>query len=305
MPSKAPETREKLWDVLTADERQNIETLLQAKVALAAFAPRSAYPRLGGREFVMTAWKNARPSKSVFAKAKAGWAVAALTGLPGGVDVIDVDDRNGGRETWEQHKEHAGTILGEVQTPGGSHYYIASTGMPTVRYGGVDVLGKGALVFLPGTQRPKYEGAGYKWSRSLKIDPTAQPDSRFAEVLLELQVREGRRRSEHLTTSRPSASGPRDSYQPYGPYGIVSWGHNRVASAQPGQRNQTLYKVAFYFGTQFTQEATLQQIIIRELLTACDKCRLTADDGIASCMDTISSGLNAGAKVAGGTPWQA
>src|SRR5674476_281240 len=101
--------------------------------------------------------------------------VAIWTAGPGTVKEFDGDIRNGG----DADKVHqlldalAVTIYADVMTPGGGrHYYIAGhPDLPTVHasegrdglegFPGVEVISYGANAFLPGTQRPKYNGGGY------------------------------------------------------------------------------------------------------------------------------------------------
>jgi hypothetical protein len=99
---------------------------------------------------------------------KPGWAIMARTG--GSVVPVDVDPRNGGDigKTRNLLDGLNVRIFAEVATPSdGRHFYIA--GHPTLPscsnlngWPGIDILSFGKLVFLPGTQRPKYNGAGYR-----------------------------------------------------------------------------------------------------------------------------------------------
>lgn len=93
-----------------------------------------------------------------------GWtpehAVAAVCGH--GLDVIDVDPRNGGLATYDAIL-NAGAmpaVYATVRTPrNGTHYYVASLGVNKFKHGGVDVQagspdGRGrGFAFLPGTDR--------------------------------------------------------------------------------------------------------------------------------------------------------
>jgi hypothetical protein len=96
-----------------------------------------------------------------------GWAIMARTG--GSVAVVDVDPRNGSDiDKTKQLLDSLNVgIFAEVATPsGGRHFYIAGhPELPSTSnldgWSGIDILSFGKLVFLPGTQRPKYNGAGY------------------------------------------------------------------------------------------------------------------------------------------------
>lgn len=92
--------------------------------------------------------------------------------MGGKVAAGDVDPRNGGDVgRVRQLLDGLGVrVYAEVETPGpgsGRHFYVAGhpelasahnlTGWP-----GIDIQSYGSLLFLPGTQRPKWGGAGYK-----------------------------------------------------------------------------------------------------------------------------------------------
>ena len=91
-----------------------------------------------------------------------------------GVDVIDVDPRNGGNveKVHDQLLAFEVPIIAIVSTPGGgAHFYISSTGRakktnlaPGVDYIGGTSEGKSrGFVFAPGTSRPTYLNARYAW----------------------------------------------------------------------------------------------------------------------------------------------
>jgi len=97
-----------------------------------------------------------------------GWAIMARTG--GNVAVGDVDPRNGGDidKTRQLLDGLHVRVFAEIATPSdGRHFYIAGhSELPSTSnldgWPGIDILSFGKLVFLPGTQRPKYNGAGYR-----------------------------------------------------------------------------------------------------------------------------------------------
>jgi hypothetical protein len=100
-------------------------------------------------------------------KWRPGWAILARMGGP--VAGVDVDPRNGGdiEKTRQLLNGLDVRIFAEVATPsGGRHFYIP--GHPELPSAhkipdapGIDIQSFGSLLFLPGTQRPKYNGAGY------------------------------------------------------------------------------------------------------------------------------------------------
>ncbi len=102
-----------------------------------------------------------------------GKAICANTG--GKVAVVDVDPRNGGDiEKVRALLDELGVrIYGELHTPGdGRHFYVQGhPELPSVHstaennrlpgYPGVDIQSFACNVFLPCTERPKYQGKGY------------------------------------------------------------------------------------------------------------------------------------------------
>ena len=105
-----------------------------------------------------------------------GMALGANTG--GRVAVVDVDVRNGGdvEKVRALLRTLKVRIFAEINTPGGGkHYWVAGhSELPTVHSTeknqrlpgcpGVDLLSYNANAFLPGTQRPKYDGAATRSS---------------------------------------------------------------------------------------------------------------------------------------------
>ncbi len=148
--------------VLTEIERSALQTLVDAKTPLAVFGPRRKYAGSTDREFHFSRWKSAKTSLVAIKIAKKCSAIAALTGKA--FDSVDFDPRNGGEETFSQLKHLLPEPFAIVDTPGGGqHWYIPPTGFPSVHFGGIDYLGTGGIVFLPGTLRPKYGYRGYTW----------------------------------------------------------------------------------------------------------------------------------------------
>jgi Bifunctional DNA primase/polymerase, N-terminal len=126
----------------------------------------------GGKEFIYPTGErdnlSADDNQDQLARWRPGWAIMARTG--GSVAVVDVDPRNGGDidKTRQLLDGLNVRVFAEIATPsGGRHFYIAGhpelpscsnlTGWP-----GIDVLSFSRIVFLPGTPRPKYNGAGYR-----------------------------------------------------------------------------------------------------------------------------------------------
>ena len=103
----------------------------------------------------------------------AKWRPGQAIGVMGGkVAVVDVDPRNGGDvgRTRQMLDGLGVRLYAVVETPGpggGRHFYVG--GIPSwpgahnlTGWPGIDIQSFGSLLFLPGTQRPKWGGAGYK-----------------------------------------------------------------------------------------------------------------------------------------------
>ena len=93
-----------------------------------------------------------------------------LTPMGGAVAAIDVDPATAGTPSRSASSlDGLGVrIFAEVRTPGGNwHFYVA--GSPELAtchrldgWQGVDLQSFGALLFVPGTRRPKHGGEGYE-----------------------------------------------------------------------------------------------------------------------------------------------
>lgn len=101
-------------------------------------------------------WQHTRPSLIELTRWRVGWALGMVGGH--GWDVLDIDPRNGGNQSWQQLREqHATpTIFGSAATPsGGLHHIIAGTGLRKV------------TGFLPGLDLQagdsKGVGRGFAW----------------------------------------------------------------------------------------------------------------------------------------------
>ena len=129
-------------------------------------------------------WQNTEPgdpSHTAIDAWKPGLALCAVTGVV--FDVLDIDPRNGGRESFEKLDGLLGdagpVVYGRVATPsGGHHLWIAGLGirkltglLPGIdlQCGDTDGEGRG-FVFMPPTVRPSKvtgELAAYRWLRRI------------------------------------------------------------------------------------------------------------------------------------------
>jgi DNA polymerase I-like protein with 3'-5' exonuclease and polymerase domains len=121
-----------------------------------------------------TGWQHTGPDASVPDRWQPGWALCAVMGH--GLDVLDVDPRNGGAESLAQMNGTLPTAYGSVATPsGGGHLWINSLGVAKatnvlpgidIQAGAGDGHGRG-FVFLPPTVRvSKVDGVAraYRWA---------------------------------------------------------------------------------------------------------------------------------------------
>jgi|FLOH01.1.fsa_nt_gi hypothetical protein len=136
-------------------------------------------------------WTSFTPDPEALTLWRPGYALLAASGH--GLDVIDIDPKNGASVT-EQTALATSMgipILGVVQTPSmGAHLYIPSCGLGNaachgagVDYRGRTPEGTGAgMTFLPGTERPHYDGAGYMWHRPIAWEQLQQWTAHQDEV---------------------------------------------------------------------------------------------------------------------------
>lgn len=140
----------------------------------------------GGSGFDLPAgWENAAPMHEVIDNWRPGWAMAAVCGH--GIDVLDVDPRNGGDVAAGELR--AGGVwprtYGMAQTPsGGTHELIRSLGVRKgTPYPGVDLQagaptgeGRGFVFIAPTIKRSKIDGVArpYRWVTVPDLDSLAE-----------------------------------------------------------------------------------------------------------------------------------
>jgi D5 N terminal like len=229
-----------------------------------------------------------------------GWAIMGRTG--GSVVPVDVDPRNGSdiERTRQLLDGLHVRIFAEVATPsGGRHFYIAGhaalascsnlDGWP-----GIDILSYGKLVFLPGTQRPKYNSAGYRivFDNLEALADGGNPDG--AEAFADW-VASRRGHGEQFETSSPWQGGEPDARQAQYLVKMLAGIHRDLsAMGKDSGRNTAVYDKALKCGN-FIAGAGLDETVATDvLLDASRDNGLVQEDGERSVLASIKSGIRNG-----------
>jgi hypothetical protein len=229
-----------------------------------------------------------------------GWAVMARTG--GSVAVVDVDPRNGSDiERTRSMLDGLGVrIFAEVATPsGGRHFYIAGhPELPSCSslngWPGIDVLSFGKLVFLVGTQRPKYGGAGYQiiFEDLEALADGGDPDG--AEIFADW-VADRRGEREQFQTSAPWQGGEPDARQAKYLQAMLDGMHGELSSmGKDSGRNTAVYNKAMKCGNFIAGAGLNEAASTQLLLEASRQNGLVRDDGEKSVLASIESGIKNG-----------
>jgi AAA domain len=297
-----PELTPPVDDLTTLDFARRLGTLLD--VPLMVRPPQPQYPEAA--EFYFP--KGQRDSLSSngnaaeLAKWRPGWAIMARMG--GKVAVPDVDPRNHGDVARvRQLLDGLGVrVYAEVETPGpgsGRHFYVAGhpelasahnlTGWP-----GVDIQSFGSLLFLPGTQRPKYDGAGYKiiFDNLEALADGGDPDG--AEALAGW-VADHRGSREQFEPSQPWDGKALDRRQNAYLEAMLQE-MQRELSAMPKNsgRNTAVYNKAMACGNFIAGAGLDEDRAIRMLLDASNHNGLVNEDGKQALLASIRSGIRNG-----------
>jgi hypothetical protein len=260
-------------------------------------------PKLGGEFHYPTGDRDkltAADNTNQLSRSEPSWAIMARLGGP--VAVVDVDPRNGGEieRTRQLLDALYVRIFAEIATPsGGRHFYIAGhaalascsalDGWP-----GIDILSFGKLVFLPGTQRPKYNGAGYRivFEDLEALADGGDPDG--AEAFADW-VASRRGHGEQFETSSPWQGGEPDARQAQ--YLVKMLGgihHDLTAMGKDSGRNTAVYTKALKCGN-FIAGAGLNETVATDvLLDASRQNGLVQEDGERSVLASIKSGIRNG-----------
>lgn len=226
-------------------------------------------PRYGAEFRYPQEWQKTEAKHELLDDWEPGWSISAVTGYV--FDVIDVDPRNGGKESLEALQK-AGLLPNYkwvVTTPsGGLHLYINRTGLrslgsgkllPGIDFKAGDFNGSGrGFVYLPGTFRqskanpetnkiPGYEPQGQiDWSSLGRPDESPE-FKRFMDLALErmgFEVSEAQGElSDGIYKGLPLTS---EQFEYLGDH--LSPMLHKLQHAKQGQRNDALNKVGFYVG---------------------------------------------------------
>jgi P4 family phage/plasmid primase-like protien len=259
---------------------------------------------LGGKEFIYPEGDRdsltADDNQNQLDKWKPSWATMARTG--GSVAVVDVDPRNGSDiEKTRQLLDGLNVrIFAEIATPsGGRHFYIAGhPELPSTTnldgWPGIDILSFGKLVFLPGTQRPKYGGVGYGviFDDLEALTDGGDPDG--AEAFADW-VADRRGERERFETSSPWTGGEPDARQAMYLAKMLAGIHRELsAMGKDSGRNTAVYDKALKCGN-FIAGAGLNEAAATDvLLDASRQNGLVQEDGERSVLASIHSGIKNG-----------
>jgi hypothetical protein len=207
--------------------------------------------------------------------------IGMATGAASGIVVVDIDSDAGGEATMRDLMARHGSLGSPAWTATGSgwHALYARPGRHVPcsagRVGpGVDVRGDGGYVVAPPSVHPA--GAVYAWWADRSPGP-------MPAWLLAL-------------CDRPPPSPPTE------PPRIVDGGKRLEGIAQvveratPGGRNDALNWAAFTAAELVGAGEVDEAIVCDRLHAAAIACGLTADDGEASVLRTVDSGLRAGLR---------
>jgi hypothetical protein len=258
----------------------------------------------GGKEFIYPEGDrdslSPNDNASQLGRWKPSWAIMARTGGP--VAPVDVDPRNGGdiRKTRQLLDGLDVRIFAEIATPsGGRHFYVAGhPELPSCSalngWPGIDILSYGKLVFLPGTQRPKYGGVGYEvtFEDLEALADGGDPDG--AEAFANW-VADRRGERERFETSSPWTGGEPEARQAQYLAKMLGGIHRDLsAMGEDSGRNTAVYNKALRCGN-FIAGAGLNETAATDvLLDASRRNGLVQEDGERSVLASIRSGIKNG-----------
>jgi hypothetical protein len=224
----------------------------------------------------------------------------AIMGVMGGnVAAADVDPRNGGDVArTRQLLDGLGVrVYAEVETPGpgdGRHFFVAghpelASAHNLIGWSGIDIQSFGSLLFLPGTQRPKYNGAGYKiiFDNLEALADGGDPDGAAA---LAGWVAERRGSREEFEPSPPWDGKPLDKRQAAYLDKMLRNMHSKLSiMGRDSGRNTAAYHAALKIGNFIAGAGLDEAHATAMLLDACNHNGLIKADGerSVSCHDSL------------------
>jgi hypothetical protein len=235
-----------------------------------------------------------------------GHALCAVMG--GRVAGLDCDPRNGGdpAELRRAMAETGVRIYADVATPGnGAHLYVPghpdlASAMKLDGWPGVEVHSHGTCMYLPGTRRPKYSGAGY---RIVADDLAAllDGDDDGAAALLDWADRHRPGSGESFPVAPPWDGATPDARQRAYLDAALAGQAAEVAACPPSGgryrgRNDAAYFAALKLGNYVAGAGLAEHTVIEALTEACTRNGLDDDDGARSVAATIRSGLRNGRR---------
>lgn len=247
---------------------------------------------IDGGEFYWKASKNKQTRLSRIKTFQPGNAIIAGTGI--GLDVIDVDPRNGGDETFDMIKHLLPHVVAEVKTPGGGfHYYVQALGVASISFKGIDYLALKKQVFAPGTSRPKYGNKGYDIVHMSQLDPYAIPDNRFYEAMLNQKYEHIQQSTIASQPQQANINHASDDVQLTGTHGLIAMSMDKVKAARPGTRHTTVRNQAFMLAHFNIDDPHYPGVITQALMSACVENGLAKEEGF-DIVRTITTAITLG-----------
>lgn len=246
---------------------------------------------------------------------KSGMALCANMG--GVMAVVDVDPRNGG-DSVKMRTLLAGLkvrVFAEITSPsGGKHFYIAGhPDLPSVHgkipgFPGVDIQSFGTNVFLPGTQRGKYDGKGYVIVFDDLKALAASGDSAGAETFVQWVAKRLQEHTEQKTKTSGKPIKPDLDFEPAPRWcggvpdarqlayldRVLEENANSVAEADSGTRNDALFSGAMKCASFIAGAGMDEQRVVQRFVEAATNCGLVDDDGERAVLATINSAFRVG-----------
>jgi Bifunctional DNA primase/polymerase, N-terminal len=212
-----------------------------------------------------------------------GSLIAVATGAIGGIDVIDIDPRNGG-DRWLHASRHRIPLTRTHETPSGGQHLIFKHS-PGLRCSasriapGVDVKADGGyIVWWPSAlcrvlcDGPVADFPMWVTGGDMGVTSKADRDGSYATPI------------------------PPSEYE-------INYANKALGNAflelrecQPGGRNTKLNALAYKMGRLIARGWISRARVETMLLLAAEQCGLVDDDGLPQCRATIDSGIRAGTE---------